>query len=1358
MALPTLALQTLRRARSARWALALALLGLAAAPASAQVRLSQIYGGGGGSGAPWANDFVELFNPGAPQSLAGWSVQYASAAGATWQVTPLPAVVLDTGEHLLVRMAQGNVLVPPQVLTLPPSDANGSTSLSSSDGKVALVNTTTALGGATPTDPAIVDFVGYGLAAGWNESGAPFDARFNAPAPSNSTSIVRAGCGAQDTGDNSLDWLVAIPQPRSKALGATDGLGAGAMVQPWFAKPGATVRLVCEPFACDFAPLAGPTWASVDLTPLGLGPGFALVDDGTLGDAHAGDGVFSLEFGVPPAQTPGPVHLVVSFGDGARQGATFAALHVNTAVIQGHDNCSSAMVIPGPYTTPVTRNGSFAGASAEYNVVLASTQVGAGSMSSRRGLWFALQGTGTTLTFDTCASPLVGGSSIPDTVVMVYGGTCDALYLVAANDDSPVPCGTGSGTERRSSVSWCSLAGATYFVWLAPYAVGPQAFSYVATVSDSGVACNDAAPVSTCLPQAAALVAPEPSFGPGIDDGCNTGAGRFVELVAGPGSTSVRGTARSFGAVLDPDWMRFHAGGESALRASLRSQFAGVLELWELGAGGSCDGAQLVSQSAVSQPCGETNVVAVLDPAGWYALRVLPTQVELPGLPPRTGGLAPGGPGVAWRVALELGTPPPNDLCSAPELLALPGVATGFTNEFTGSDTSTACSAAGRDVWYSVTLPTRGQLVLDTCGSAVSTSLAVFDGCGGVELACVEGCGSCGPAAACLTSQELPAGTYLVRVADRGSVGSFTLSAQFLPSNDACLGATPLTLPANVVDSTSGATLDVGLPACVGPLGDQDFSVVAPGVWFSIALPTSSSAGALALSLDTLGSSFDTRLSVFQGDCGTLVPVTANDDIDASGASRVVFAASEGLTYSVLVHGAAGATGSFVLNAEVLDSPGNDDCGDAVQLSGDSGDVQGTLEGASGSAASYGSLALAPCGGPWGPFDVWYRFDATCTTELKLSTCGNFDTVLSVHTGCPGAFDAFALVGACNDDGDSSCAPGSSLTVQVNAGTAYFVRVAQRDGALPGDDFELEWETLDSDGDGTADCSDLCPNDPLKIAPGTCGCGVSDIDSDGDGTADCNDLCPNDPLKIAPGTCGCGVSDDDSDGDGTADCNDLCPNDPLKIAPGTCGCGIVDEDLDADGVVDCLDNCPTVANPSQGDCDLDGVGDACEIAAGALDTDLDGVPDACELGQVHTYCTAGTSTNGCVPTLSLSGPPSLSGAPFLVQASDLEGLKSSLLFYSLTGPRVQPWAPSSTSFLCINGPTQRTSARSTGGSAGLCDGSFALDLLLWGAANPSSLGVPFAPGDVFAAQVWYRDPPAPRGTNLSAAIQITFAP
>ena len=46
---------------------------------------------------------------------------------------------------------------------------------------------------------------------------------------------------------------------------------------------------------------------------------------------------------------------------------------------------------------------------------------------------------------------------------------------------------------------------------------------------------------------------------------------------------------------------------------------------------------------------------------------------------------------------------------------------------------------------------------------------------------------------------------------------------------------------------------------------------------------------------------------------------------------------------------------------------------------------------------------------------------------------------------------------------------------------------------------------IDSDGDGTNDCDDLCPNDPNKTQPGTCGCSIVDKDSDGDGTLDCED-------------------------------------------------------------------------------------------------------------------------------------------------------------------------------------------------------------------------------------------------------------
>lgn len=79
---------------------------------------------------------------------------------------------------------------------------------------------------------------------------------------------------------------------------------------------------------------------------------------------------------------------------------------------------------------------------------------------------------------------------------------------------------------------------------------------------------------------------------------------------------------------------------------------------------------------------------------------------------------------------------------------------------------------------------------------------------------------------------------------------------------------------------------------------------------------------------------------------------------------------------------------------------------------------------------------------------------------------------------------------------------------------------------------------LDTDSDGTDDCTDECATDPGKVLVGVCGCGVADTDSDGDSTADCEDGCPSDPAKIAPGQCGCGEPETDSDGDGAADCGE----------------------------------------------------------------------------------------------------------------------------------------------------------------------------------------------------------------------------
>ena len=171
----------------------------------------------------------------------------------------------------------------------------------------------------------------------------------------------------------------------------------------------------------------------------------------------------------------------------------------------------------------------------------------------------------------------------------------------------------------------------------------------------------------------------------------------------------------------------------------------------------------------------------------------------------------------------------------------------------------------------------------------------------------------------------------------------------------------------------------------------------------------------------------------------------------------------------------------------------------------------------------------------------------------------------------------------------------------------------------------------DSDNDGVANCNDGCPTDPLKIAPGVCGCGVADTDSDSDGTPNCNDLCPNDPLKTAPGLCGCGVADTDSDSDGTPNCNDLCPNDPLKVAPGICGCGVADTDSDNDGVANCNDGCPT--DP------LKVAPGICGCGVADTDTDNDGTADCFD---------------GC-PTDPLKTAPGLCGCGVADTDSDNDG-------------------------------------------------------------------------------------------------------
>jgi hypothetical protein len=146
-------------------------------------------------------------------------------------------------------------------------------------------------------------------------------------------------------------------------------------------------------------------------------------------------------------------------------------------------------------------------------------------------------------------------------------------------------------------------------------------------------------------------------------------------------------------------------------------------------------------------------------------------------------------------------------------------------------------------------------------------------------------------------------------------------------------------------------------------------------------------------------------------------------------------------------------------------------------------------------------------------------------------------------------------------------------------------------------------------------------------------------------------------------------------------------------------------------------------------------------------------------GSIANYCTSSTTTNGCNPTMGASGTPSASATSgFTLSCTAVEGQKSGILFYGISGPNAVPWATGSTSFLCVKTPTQRTPTQSSGGTLNACDGVLSIDFLAYLAANPGALGQPVGAGQQFHAQSWFRDPPAPKTTNLSDGIRFTTCP
>jgi hypothetical protein len=118
-----------------------------------------------------------------------------------------------------------------------------------------------------------------------------------------------------------------------------------------------------------------------------------------------------------------------------------------------------------------------------------------------------------------------------------------------------------------------------------------------------------------------------------------------------------------------------------------------------------------------------------------------------------------------------------------------------------------------------------------------------------------------------------------------------------------------------------------------------------------------------------------------------------------------------------------------------LASPSNDACSSAINLT--------TLPGTLGSTRCAAPDGDALCGNSASSSDVWYKFIAPASGLLRMDTCNAvtaYDTVLSIHSGCPGT-DQNQI--ACNDD---YCGYQSTVQVQAQAGVTYYIRVAGWNG------------------------------------------------------------------------------------------------------------------------------------------------------------------------------------------------------------------------------------------------------------------------------------------------------------------------
>ncbi|MGB9004989.1 MAG: PPC domain-containing protein [Candidatus Aminicenantales bacterium] len=392
-------------------------------------------------------------------------------------------------------------------------------------------------------------------------------------------------------------------------------------------------------------------------------------------------------------------------------------------------------------------------------------------------------------------------------------------------------------------------------------------------------------------------------------------------------------------------------------------------------------------------------------------------------------------------VSFEVPQPPANDdFASALAVTTLPAtfsLQTGGATTETG-EPSPGCASIINTVWYSYAPGVTKPVTVTTSGSGFDTVVGVYTGAALASLtpvACNDNSGGTPQASASFTAQAST--TYWIQVGSvagnpLGESGPLSLAIVVTPpANDDFASALALPIAGSDTVDTSGATLELHEPTSAAGCGTAGNTV-----WYRLNVAQS-----FEVTIDTLGSNFDTIVTVYRGpSINQILPIACSHNFAGTGRARLSFIAEPntggwpiGSEFWIQVGGAGGASGSAVVTVNL--GPANDAFALALPVSLPASRLSditfATTETGEPNPSCHSPNPLGKT--------VWYTFTPTAAATVHVSTVySNFyTTVIGVYTGN-------SLTGLTEIACDASQA--KEVTFQVQPGVTYRIQIG---GTVP---------------------------------------------------------------------------------------------------------------------------------------------------------------------------------------------------------------------------------------------------------------------------------------------------------------------